>query len=129
VKYLIRTSDDTFSVEDTPGYKQLLQVEDAFRTLKSKLHLRPMYHRLEDRIRSQILISWLALLLVCIIEVKTGSTWEQIRKEINRLHLGHFSTNDGDLYQCTELTTKQRQTFAAVGVEQPPSIIDIHPIS
>ncbi|MEA4884639.1 MAG: hypothetical protein VB144_13490 [Clostridia bacterium] len=43
-KYLLRTSDDTLSPEDVAlGYKQLLEVEDAFRTLKSTLDLRPMY--------------------------------------------------------------------------------------
>jgi transposase len=90
-KYLIRTSDDTLSPEDIVlGYKQLLDVEDAFRTLKSTLHLRPMYHRLEERIRSHVLISWLSLLLVRIIEVETRSTWGQLRKEMNRLHLGCF---------------------------------------
>jgi hypothetical protein len=74
-------------------------------------------------------ISWLALLLVRIIEIGTGSTWEQVRKEMNRLHLGHFSTKDDDLYQCTALAAKQRQDFAAVGVEPPPKIVDIHPKS
>lgn len=43
-KYLLRTSDDRLSPEDVAlGYKQLLEVEDAFRTLKSTLDLRPMY--------------------------------------------------------------------------------------
>nr|WP_243646825.1 hypothetical protein [Melghiribacillus thermohalophilus] len=47
------TSDDTLSVEDVAlGYKQLLPVENAFRILKSTLHLRPIYHRLEERIRA-----------------------------------------------------------------------------
>lgn len=37
-KYLMRTSDDTISPEDVAlGYKQLLEVEDAFRTLKTTL--------------------------------------------------------------------------------------------
>jgi hypothetical protein len=41
-KYLIRTSDDTLSVEDVAlGYKQLVDIEHAFRTLKSMLELRP----------------------------------------------------------------------------------------
>ncbi|NIK14861.1 hypothetical protein BDD39_001371 [Saccharococcus thermophilus] len=66
-KYLIRTSDDTLSAEDVAlGYKQLVDIEQAFRTLKSTLELRPMYHRLEDRIRAHVPLSWLALLLVRI---------------------------------------------------------------
>jgi transposase len=129
-KYLIRTSDDTLSVEDVAlGYKQLLQVENAFRTLKSTLHLRPMYHRLEERIRAHIIISWLALLLIRIVEVETGSTWKQIRREMERMHLGYFSSKNGDLFQRTELTLKQRETFVALGVEPPPNIIEIEPKS
>jgi hypothetical protein len=37
-KYLIRTSDDTLSAEDVAlGYKQLVDIEQAFCTLKSTL--------------------------------------------------------------------------------------------
>lgn len=129
-KYLIRTSDDTLSAEEVAlGYKQLVDVEDAFRTLKSTLELRPMYHRLEDRIRAHVLLSWLALLLVRIVEIRTGESWRKVRDELQRLTLGHFSSKYGDLYQCTELTAKQRQIFAAVGVEPPPRILDIQPNS
>jgi len=68
-KYLIRTSDDTLSSEDVAlGYRQLADVENAFRTLKTTLELRPMYHRKEERIRSHIFLCWLALLLVRIAE-------------------------------------------------------------
>lgn len=127
-KYLIRTSDDTLSAEDVAlGYKQLVDVEDAFRTLKTTLELRPMFHRLEDRIRSHILLSWLALLLVRIVEVETGVTWNALRKELDRIHLGHFSSKNGDVYQSTELTVKQRETFATLGIEPPPRFLEIHP--
>ncbi|WP_027416905.1 IS1634 family transposase [Aneurinibacillus terranovensis] len=127
-KYLIRTSDDTLSAEDVAlGYKQLVDVEDAFRTLKTTLQLRPMFHRLEDRIRSHILLSWLALLLVRIVEVETGETWNVLRKDLDRIHLGHFSSKNGDVYQSTELTAKQRKIFAALGIEPPPRFLEIHP--
>jgi transposase len=90
-KYLIRTSDDTLSAEDVAlGYKQLYEVEDAFRTLKSTLDLRPIYHRLEDRIRAHILLCWLALLLVRVASVRTGETWARIRSVLERMHLGEF---------------------------------------
>lgn len=88
-----------------------------------------MYHRLEERIRAHILISWLAPLLVRIVEVETGSTWKQIQREMERLHLEYFSSKNGDLYQRTELTPKQRESFVALGVELPPNIIDNKPKS
>ncbi|BBW97775.1 IS1634 family transposase [Geobacillus icigianus] len=127
-KYLIRTSDDTLSAEDVAlGYKQLVDIEQAFRTLKSTLELRPMYHRLEDRIRAHVLLSWLALLLVRIVEIRTHESWPKVRDECERLMLGHFSSKNGDLDQRTELTTKQAQFFAALGLEPPPKILGIHP--
>ncbi|WP_461183832.1 IS1634 family transposase, partial [Virgibacillus kimchii] len=129
-KYLIRTSDDTLSIEDIAlGYKQLLQVEDAFRTLKSTLKLRPMYHRLEDRIRAHVIISWLALLLVRLIEMETNASWESTRREMQRMQVGHFTTDDGDLYRTTTPTAKQKEVFQKVGVNLPPEILDIQPKS
>ena len=52
------------------GYKQLLEVEDAFRTLKQTLELRPVYHRLSRRIKAHVVICWLALLLIRVAEVR-----------------------------------------------------------
>jgi transposase len=82
-KYLLSTSDQQLSAEDVAlGNKQLLEVERAFRTLKSTLCLRPVYHSKDDRIRSHVLICWLALLFVRIAEVETGITCPKIRREI-----------------------------------------------
>jgi transposase len=39
--------------------------------MKTTLHLRPVYHRLEDRIRAHIIRCWLALLLVRLVETMT----------------------------------------------------------
>ena len=50
------------------GYKQLLEVERGWRDMKQILDLRPVYHRLEERIRAHVLLCWLALLLARIVE-------------------------------------------------------------
>jgi len=63
-KYLIATSDPHITSEDAAlGYKSLLEAERGFRDLKSSLLLRPVFHRLEHRIRAHVLLCWLALLL------------------------------------------------------------------
>ncbi len=127
-KYLIRTSDDTLSAEDVAlGYKQLVDVEDAFRTLKTELNLRPVYHRLEDRIRAHVLLSWLALLLVRIAETSTEMTWRNLRHELDKIQVGKFSCNSGEVYQCTELTNEQLKILRAMGVERPPRYLKINP--
>lgn len=72
-KYLLSTSDDTLSAEDVAlGYKQLMEVERAFRTLKTTLELRPIFHHKDERIRAHVLLCFLALLLVRIGERETG---------------------------------------------------------
>lgn len=127
-KYLLRTSDDTLSAEDVAlGYKQLLLVEDAFRTLKSRLELRPVYHRLEDRIRAHVLLCWLALLLIRIAENRTGQTWCHLRATLQRMHLGEFSCPAGQVRQRTEITPAQEQILKALAVKEPPRLFSINP--
>ena len=46
---------------------QLTEVEAVFRTLKSKLNLRPIFHRIQSRVEAHILIAFLAYCLwVCL---------------------------------------------------------------
>jgi len=129
-KYLLRTSDDTLTGEDIAlGYKQLADVEDAFRTLKTHLELRPMYHRLEDRIRAHILLCWLALLLVRMTEVRTGDRWRTIRTEMSRMHVGDFKTTDGQFRQVTLPSAKQREWLTKLGLKSPPRLLDVATMS
>jgi transposase len=127
-KYLILTSDDTLQTEEVAlGYKQLVDVETAFRTLKTTLVLRPMYHRLEERIRSHVLLCWLALLLVRIAEVRTGATWSAIRREMEKLHAVHYSTPEGTFCQSTVATAKQRDFLKCLNLQNPPRLLKVTP--
>jgi len=129
-KYLVVTSDDSLSPEDVAlGYKQLLEVERAWRTLKSELDMRPMYHRKRDRIEAHVLLCWLALLLVRVVEVRTGYTWPRVRQEMDRLHRGVFECASGRFVQRTELTQLQHQLLKAVEVPPPPRFEAIQPAS
>jgi len=127
-KYLLRTSDDTLTAEDTAlGYKQLLQVEDAFRTLKSRLELRPIHHRLEERIRAHVMLCWLALLLVRVAENRAGNTWLKIRDIVQRVHLGEFRGKNGAVWQSSELNPAQAAVFNALKIQKPPQVIALDP--
>ena len=62
--YVIRTSvkaEDLSSRQAVASYKSLSGVERAFRSLKTvDLHVRPIHHRLPDRVRAHILLCMLA---------------------------------------------------------------------
>ena len=69
--YLLRTN----VTGKTPGelwrtYIQLTDVEEAFRTQKSELRIRPIWHQLDHRVQAHILFSFLAYALW-----KTLQTW------------------------------------------------------
>jgi transposase len=62
--YLLRTNlvaEDPAVLWDR--YMQLVQIEAAFKCLKSELGIRPIYHQLEHRVEAHILIAFLAYCL------------------------------------------------------------------
>jgi transposase len=125
-KYLLRCSDPALSAEDIAlGYKQLLQVERGWRDMKTTLELRPVYHRLEDRIRAHVILCWLALLLIRIAETTTSDTWNRLREELQELHVGTFEGPAGTFRQRTELTTEQRDILDKLGIDPPKKIIEL----
>jgi IS4 transposase len=127
-KYLLRCSDPTLSAEDIAlGYKQLLEVERGWRDMKTTLELRPVFHRLEDRIRAHVTLCWLALLLIRIAETTTGHTWQNLRETLQELHVGTFEGPAGTFRQRTELTAAQRDILGKLGIDAPKKIIDLTP--
>jgi len=129
-KFLLRTSDPTLSVADIAlGYKQLLEVERGWRDMKSTLELRPVYHRLEYRIRAHVVLCWLALLLIRIAETATGDTWRNLRHELDRMHLGTFTGTAGTVQRRTATTPAQAAILDALNLAEPPQFSDLRPAS
>ncbi len=132
-KYLLRTSDPHLSGEDIAlGYKQLLQVERGWRDMKQVLDLRPVYHRLEDRIRAHVLLCWLALLLARIVETRASTpaqttTWPRARDQLQRLHVGTFTGPAGLFRQTTPPSAEVRRLHQVLDTALPPRILALDP--
>jgi hypothetical protein len=131
-KYLLRTCDPHLSAQDIArGYKQLLEVERGWRDMKQILDLRPVYHRLEDRIRAHVLLCWLALLLIRVVETRTSlpdgtsTSWPRARDTLQRLHVGVFTGPAGTFRQTTEATAEARRLHTALGLPLPPRILHL----
>jgi transposase len=62
--YVIYTdvpSEEMTAIETVENYKRLMQVEQAFRNMKTvRLEIRPVYHKTDDRIRCHVFICMLA---------------------------------------------------------------------
>ena len=127
-KYLLRSSDPDLSPEDIAlGYKQLFEVERAWRDLKHVLDLRPVYHRKEERIRAHVLLCWLALLLTRVAETRCADSWPHLRRELERLQVGTFKGQAGSFRKRTALTAAQKAIFRKLDIQEPPEMQDIRP--
>ncbi len=125
-QYLLGTADPSLTVEDIAlGYKQLLEVERGWRGIKSTLDLRPVYHRLEDRIRARVILCWLALLQIRIVETRTDNTWTNIRRQLDQMHLGTFTGSAGTTRRRTTTSPTHQRILGAVGLEEPAAYTSI----
>ena len=128
--YLLRCSDPDLSAEEiATGYKQLWQIERAWRDIKQVIDLRPVYHRKEERIRAHVLLCWLALLLVRIIENACADSWPNLRRELERIKLGSFAGVAGSFRQRTEITAARRAILAKLELPEPARITDLAPVA
>jgi hypothetical protein len=127
-KYLLRASDPKLTAADiAAGYRQLLEVERGWRDLKQVIDLRPVYHRLEQRIRAHAILCWLALLLIRIAETTAGATWNKITDELAQLTLGTFTGPAGTLRQTADLTPAQHAILESLQIPNPKKIIQAAP--
>ena len=127
-KYLLSSSDPDLSAEEIAlGYKNLREAERSFRDLKTTLELRPVFHRLEHRIRAHVVVCWLALLLIRIAERATNESWRRIATELQRLHQATLQGPAGSVQQTTPPTDPQHAILAALQIAPPPRITALEP--
>src|ERR1039457_1370364 len=62
-KWVLTTNTDLPAREVALKYKQLWMVEEVFRSMKSLLDTRPIFHKCDETIRGHVFCSFLALLL------------------------------------------------------------------
>ncbi len=127
-KYLLSSSDPELTAEEIAlGYKNLREAERSFRDLNTTLELRPVFHRLEHRIRAHVVVCWLALLLIRIAERATNQSWRRIATELQRLHLVTLQGPAGSVQQTTRPTDPQSAILAALAIAPPPRITALEP--
>ena len=81
--WVLRTNTDYNAETVAHVYNALWTIEDIFRTTKSILETRPIYHRCNETIRGHVFCSFLALLLKTELErrmkfVGLRGEWAQV---------------------------------------------------
>jgi len=125
-KFVVHSNDDSLTPADLAlGYKQLLRVEEAWRSLKSGLRMRPVYHWAVHRIHAHVALSVLALLLERVIEQACGDTWRNIRADLDRIKLAQLSSPNGVVWQVTEASPEATNHLKSLDLKNPPAILHL----
>ena len=125
-KCVVHSKDDSLAPADLAlGYKQRQRVEEAWRTLKSGLRVRPVYHWAVHRIHAHVALSVLALLLERGIEQAWGDTWRNIRADLDRIKLAQLLSPHGEVWQITEPSPESSNHLKSLELKNPPAILHL----
>ena len=125
--WVLETNTDLPTSEVALKYKQLLMVEMIFRSMKSALQTRPIYHKCDDTIRGHVFCSFLALVLMKELQSRLEDRrrypeWEQIKRDLRALQEVEVKSEGSRWYLRTELRGVCHQVLQAAGVAVPPSV-------
>ena len=123
--YILRTKEAGMnSRQIIEAYKDLTDVERAFRTMKSSLQLRPFYHRIEPRVKAHVLICYLAFLIERYVERylkinKADFSATTAFESLSQLGAATMEV-DGQRYTYIgEPSRRDKIIFKALGIQSP----------
>ena len=116
-RYLLRSN---LSAEDPAKlwefYIQLTQIEEAFKTIKGDLAIRPIYHQREDRVEAHIFIAFLAYCVQVTLsrrlrDLAPGLTARSVLEKFAALQMldVHLPTTDGRTVILTRYTQPEEE--------------------
>ena len=129
-KWVLRTNT-TFSADQVAiKYKELWQVEQIFRDVKSVLETRPVYHQRDENTRGHVFCSFLALVLRKELDRRLAEAghsfeWAEIKQDLKSLQEVGIDDNGKSLALRTECVGTCGKVFQAVGVAIPPTIREV----
>lgn len=129
-KWVLRTNMKLSAANIALKYKELWQVEYAFRDMKSTFETRPVFHQRDRTIRGHVFCSFLALVLRKELARRletAGHTleWSDIKQDLKALQETVIEENGKRLAVRSQCLGTCGKTFQAVGVAVPPTIREL----
>ena len=126
-KYVLRTNLALDAGEIALKYKQLWQVERAFRTVKSVLDTRPIYHKCDETIKGHVFCSFLALVVMHELEARLAAKgyrfeWEDVKRDLEALSEVDIFEGEDAYRLRTEFAGVASKVFTAIGIAAPPTV-------
>jgi transposase len=129
-KWVLKTNTELPTDQVALKYKELWQVEQAFRDIKSILETRPVFHQKDETIRGHVFCSFLALVLRKELDRRLDKAghcfeWADIKQDLKSLQEVVINDNGKSLAVRTECIGTCGKVFQAVGVAPPPTIREL----
>jgi hypothetical protein len=126
-KWVLKTNTGFTAEQVALKYKELWQVEQAFRDMKSVLDTRPIFHQRDETIKGHVFSSFLALVLIKELYrrlEKAGHDfeWADIKQDLSALQEITIEDNGRKLAVRSECKGVCGKVFQAVGVAIPVTV-------
>ena len=126
-KWVLITNTELSAEQVALKYKELWQVEQVFRDVKSVLETRPVYHQRDENIRGHVFCSFLSLVLRKELDRRLEEDghafeWADIKQDLKALEEVVIEDNGRSLALRTQCVGTCGKVFQAVGVAVPPTI-------
>jgi len=126
-KWVLKTNTALTAEQVALKYKELWQVEQVFRDMKSVLDTRPIFHQRDETIKGHVFCSFLALTLIKQLYrrlEKAGHDfeWADIKQDLSALQEITIEDNGKKLAVRSECKGVCGKVFQAVGVAIPVTI-------
>jgi hypothetical protein len=123
--FVLEVSDPKMpAVQAALAYKGLLRVEQSFRTLKHGVDIRPVYHRLDKRIRAHVTLCLLAYLLERVIEIETKMTFDRVRSVLHRLRAVQLVFDQQTVWETCAPAPELAPVLSALRIPLPPRVLN-----
>ncbi|HZN30429.1 MAG TPA: IS1634 family transposase [Xanthobacteraceae bacterium] len=125
--FVLRTNAKVTPLQAVLRYRDLLQVEELFRTAKTLLRTRPIYHSCDEAIRGHVFCSFLALVLRKELQGRWEAgalkpEWGDLLRDLDRLQEATLA-QDGKTWRLrTEATGAVPPLLKALGIALPPRL-------
>jgi hypothetical protein len=131
-KWVLRTNTDLDSAEVALQYKQLWMVEQWFRSCKSLLQTRPIFHRCDETIRGHVFCSFLALVLRRELQSRLEGRgheleWADVIGDLDRLQVVEVEQDGKRFLLRSDVQGTCGKVFQAVSVALPPTVQQLSP--
>lgn len=126
--FVLTTNTNQSAVSVVEAYKDLWQVELAFRQLKSELEMGPIYHWKDRRIRAHVMICFLAFVLRTVFYKKLKKkdrnvSYTAIMADVKALRTCEVSVKGEKIKLRTELEPGAVKAFRAIGMRPPSHLL------